>query len=232
MQEKEMARLQGVVDRFGAKASKAAMAHSIEKRIARIEDTKVEGPTKDKKLKVRFPEPPTAGQTAALSTDQVAAFQTQSGATTARDPNVEKFGTLIASLGDKIGIETTARDAKFERFENLTSSLQDRLSGATTARDTRFEGFGTTLASLLSDMRKSTGPNNNYNPSLTNAVYTPPINREEDTYKTNTADAAEQYSKDQIIAFNTMSGKLDDMITLLSKSVNIQGDTLRATYSA
>ena len=175
---------------------------------------------------------PTAGQTAALSTDQVAAFQTQSGATTARDPNVEKFGTLIASLGDKIGIATTAKDAKFERFENLTSSLQDRLSGATTARDTRFEGFGTTLASLLSDMRKSTGPNNNYNPSLTNAVYTPPINREEDTYKTNTADAAEQYSKDQIIAFNTMSGKLDDMITLLSKSVNIQGDTLRATYSA
>ena len=175
---------------------------------------------------------PAAGQTAALPTNQVAAFQPPSSATTAKDINVEKFGTLIASLGDKIGIATTARDAKFERFENLTSSLQDRLSGATTARDTRFEGFGTTLASLLSDMRKSTGPKNNYNPSLTNAVYTPPINREEDTYKTNTADAAEQYSKDQIIAFNTMSGKLDDMITLLSKSVNIQGDTLRATYSA
>ena len=68
MQEKEMARLQGVVDRFGAKASKAAMAHSIEKRIARIEDTKVEGPTKDKKLKVRFPEPPTAGQTVITAT--------------------------------------------------------------------------------------------------------------------------------------------------------------------
>jgi ATPase subunit of ABC transporter with duplicated ATPase domains len=51
------------VDRFGAKASKAAMAHSIEKRIARIEETKVEGPSKDRQLKVRFPEPPTAGQT-------------------------------------------------------------------------------------------------------------------------------------------------------------------------
>jgi ATPase subunit of ABC transporter with duplicated ATPase domains len=63
LQEKEVARLQGVVDRFGAKASKAAMAHSIEKRIARIEDTKVEGPSKDRQLKVRFPEPPAAGQT-------------------------------------------------------------------------------------------------------------------------------------------------------------------------
>jgi len=37
MQAKEVARLQEVVDRFGAKASKATMAHSIEKRIARIE---------------------------------------------------------------------------------------------------------------------------------------------------------------------------------------------------
>lgn len=63
LQEKEVARLQGVVDRFGAKASKAAMAHSIEKRIARIEETKVEGPSKDRQLKVRFPEPPAAGQT-------------------------------------------------------------------------------------------------------------------------------------------------------------------------
>ena len=41
-QSKEIARLQAVVDRFGAKASKAAMAHSIEKRIARIEDDRVE----------------------------------------------------------------------------------------------------------------------------------------------------------------------------------------------
>jgi hypothetical protein len=38
-QQKEIDRLQGVVDRFGAKATKAAMAHSIEKRIARIEQT-------------------------------------------------------------------------------------------------------------------------------------------------------------------------------------------------
>ena len=36
-QAKEIDRLQTVVDRFGAKATKAAMAHSIEKRIARLE---------------------------------------------------------------------------------------------------------------------------------------------------------------------------------------------------
>src|SRR5690606_11473046 len=41
-QAKEIERLQSVVDRFGAKASKASMAHSIEKRIARIEANAVE----------------------------------------------------------------------------------------------------------------------------------------------------------------------------------------------
>ena len=37
LQAKEIARLQTIVDRFGAKATKAAMAHSKEKRIARLE---------------------------------------------------------------------------------------------------------------------------------------------------------------------------------------------------
>lgn len=63
MQTKEIARLQHVVDRFGAKASKAAMAHSIEKRIARIEDVRVVASEGDRKLKVRFPDPPPAGIT-------------------------------------------------------------------------------------------------------------------------------------------------------------------------
>ena len=36
-QAKEIDRLQGVVDRFGAKATKATMAHSLEKRIDRIQ---------------------------------------------------------------------------------------------------------------------------------------------------------------------------------------------------
>ncbi|MEO6318887.1 MAG: ATP-binding cassette domain-containing protein, partial [Acidimicrobiales bacterium] len=39
-QAKEIDRLQTLVDRFGAKASKASMAHSIEKRIVRLEDSK------------------------------------------------------------------------------------------------------------------------------------------------------------------------------------------------
>jgi ATPase subunit of ABC transporter with duplicated ATPase domains len=37
LQAKEIARLQTVVDRFGAKATKAAMAHSKEKQIVRLE---------------------------------------------------------------------------------------------------------------------------------------------------------------------------------------------------
>ena len=63
MQAKEVARLQEVVDRFGAKASKATMAHSIEKRIARIESQGVAARKKDRVLQVKFPDPPQSGIT-------------------------------------------------------------------------------------------------------------------------------------------------------------------------
>ena len=61
-QAKEVARLQNLVDRFGAKASKASMAHSIEKRIVRIEADRVEGPQSDRAINVRFPPPPHSGR--------------------------------------------------------------------------------------------------------------------------------------------------------------------------
>lgn len=63
MQAKEVARLQEVVDRFGAKATKAAMAHSIEKRIARIESEGNAVRKKDRQLTVKFPDPPQSGIT-------------------------------------------------------------------------------------------------------------------------------------------------------------------------
>jgi ATPase subunit of ABC transporter with duplicated ATPase domains len=47
-QEREIARMQKFVDRFGAKATKAAQAHSIEKRIARLAAQKVEAPKASK----------------------------------------------------------------------------------------------------------------------------------------------------------------------------------------
>ena len=62
-QAKEVDRLQTIVDRFGAKASKATMAHSIEKRIARIEADGVEARQADRKVAVRFPPPPQPGRT-------------------------------------------------------------------------------------------------------------------------------------------------------------------------
>ncbi len=62
-QEKEIARMQKFVDRFGAKATKAAQAHSIEKRIARLAAEKVEAPKAAKTITVRFPDPPPCGQT-------------------------------------------------------------------------------------------------------------------------------------------------------------------------
>lgn len=62
-QSKEMARLQVVVDRFGAKASKASMAHSIEKRIARIEAEGTGTVRRERKIAVKFPDPPSSGET-------------------------------------------------------------------------------------------------------------------------------------------------------------------------
>ncbi len=62
-QEREIARMQNFVDRFGAKATKAAQAHSVEKRIARLAAEKVEAPKATKTMTVRFPDPPSCGQT-------------------------------------------------------------------------------------------------------------------------------------------------------------------------
>jgi ATPase subunit of ABC transporter with duplicated ATPase domains len=63
LESKEIDRLQTLVDRFGAKATKASMAHSIEKRIDRMEANRTKSVTKDRVLKVKFPDPPAAGET-------------------------------------------------------------------------------------------------------------------------------------------------------------------------
>ena len=62
-QSKEIDRLQRVVDRFGAKASKAAMARSIEKRIDRLDAQRVHAPRAKRTLAVKFPEAPSCGET-------------------------------------------------------------------------------------------------------------------------------------------------------------------------
>ena len=62
-QVKEVDRLQTLVDRFGAKASKASMAHSLEKRIVRIKAEGVTGPAARRSMRLRLPEPPHAGRT-------------------------------------------------------------------------------------------------------------------------------------------------------------------------
>src|SRR5688500_11332242 len=63
IQDKEIARMQRFVDRFGAKATKASLAHSMEKRIARLEDDRVHAPKQTRAINVRFPNPPSCGQT-------------------------------------------------------------------------------------------------------------------------------------------------------------------------
>ena len=66
-QGKEIARMQRFVDRFGAKATKASLAHSMEKRIARLEDDRVHAPNKARTINVRFPDPPGCGQTVVVA---------------------------------------------------------------------------------------------------------------------------------------------------------------------
>jgi ATPase subunit of ABC transporter with duplicated ATPase domains len=73
-QAKEIARMQSVVDRFGAKASKASMAHDLEKRIARLEAKKIKSPTGRKAIKLRLPAPPTAPRTVLECADLAKAF--------------------------------------------------------------------------------------------------------------------------------------------------------------
>jgi ATPase subunit of ABC transporter with duplicated ATPase domains len=55
MQAKEIERLQTIVDRFGAKATKASMAHSLEKRIDRLKENAPSRSQARKVLKLRLP---------------------------------------------------------------------------------------------------------------------------------------------------------------------------------
>jgi ATPase subunit of ABC transporter with duplicated ATPase domains len=66
-QGKEIARMQRFVDRFGAKATKASLAHNMEKRIARLEDDRVQAPKSARTINVRFPDPPACGQTVVVA---------------------------------------------------------------------------------------------------------------------------------------------------------------------
>jgi ATPase subunit of ABC transporter with duplicated ATPase domains len=62
-QQAEIARLQTLIDRWGAKASKASFAHSLETRIDRIRRDGVDAPTVRRGLRLRLPDPPPAGRT-------------------------------------------------------------------------------------------------------------------------------------------------------------------------
>jgi ATPase subunit of ABC transporter with duplicated ATPase domains len=63
-QQTEIARLQTLVDRWGAKASKAAFAKSLETRIERIRSEGVEAPTARRGLRLHLPDPPPSGRSA------------------------------------------------------------------------------------------------------------------------------------------------------------------------
>jgi ATPase subunit of ABC transporter with duplicated ATPase domains len=62
-QQAEIARLQTLVDRWGAKQSKAAFANALETRIERIRSNAVDAPTARRGLRLKLPDPPPSGRT-------------------------------------------------------------------------------------------------------------------------------------------------------------------------
>jgi ATPase subunit of ABC transporter with duplicated ATPase domains len=68
-QQAEIARLQTLVDRWGAKQSKAAFANALETRIQRIRSQAVDAPTARRGLRLRLPDPPPSGRTSLTVTE-------------------------------------------------------------------------------------------------------------------------------------------------------------------
>ena len=62
-QQAEIARLQTLVDRWGAKQSKASFANALETRIERIRASAVDAPQARRGLRLQLPDPPPSGRT-------------------------------------------------------------------------------------------------------------------------------------------------------------------------
>jgi ATPase subunit of ABC transporter with duplicated ATPase domains len=62
-QQAEITRLQTLVDRWGAKGSKAAFANALETRIDRIRRQAVDAPVARRELRLTLPDPPPSGRT-------------------------------------------------------------------------------------------------------------------------------------------------------------------------
>jgi len=92
-QAKEIERLQGIVDRFGAKATKASMAHSLEKRIDRLKENAPQSVQARKVLKLRLPEPPHCARTVLEAQDLAVSY-----------PGLDVFEdvTFDAGRGDRV----------------------------------------------------------------------------------------------------------------------------------
>jgi ATPase subunit of ABC transporter with duplicated ATPase domains len=88
MQAKEIDRMQNIIDRFGAKATKASMAHSLEKRIDRLKATGPESTVARKVLKLRLPEPPHCGRTVLEAQDLAVSY-----------PGLDVFEDVTFDLG-------------------------------------------------------------------------------------------------------------------------------------
>jgi len=92
-QAKEIDRLQTIVDRFGAKATKAAMAHSIEKRIERLKESAPDSSVARRTLKLKLPDPPHCARTVLEASELAVSY-----------PGLDVFEdvTFDAGRGDRV----------------------------------------------------------------------------------------------------------------------------------
>jgi ATPase subunit of ABC transporter with duplicated ATPase domains len=69
-QEQEIRRLKTLADSMrGQTAKRARKAKTLDTRVAKLAERKVDGPTKDRKVRYRFPEPPHCGRTVLVARD-------------------------------------------------------------------------------------------------------------------------------------------------------------------
>jgi ATPase subunit of ABC transporter with duplicated ATPase domains len=92
-QQAEINRLQTLVDRWGAKQSKAAFANALETRIARIKTDQVQAPSARRSLRLRLPEPPPSGRTALVVDGLVKSYG---------GPNVFEDVTFDVGRGERL----------------------------------------------------------------------------------------------------------------------------------
>ncbi|MCU1352504.1 MAG: putative transporter ATP-binding protein, partial [Acidimicrobiales bacterium] len=153
MQAKEIDRMQNIIDRFGAKATKASMAHSLEKRIDRLKANGPESAVARKVLKLRLPDPPHSARTVLEANDLAVSY-----------PGLDVFEdvTFDAGRGDRVlvmGLNGAGKTSLLRVLAGITQpvigSLKWGMGVSVGYYAQEHEGIGS--GNLVEHMQEATG---------------------------------------------------------------------------